>query len=179
MQIFLIFLSLLKGLNPYTNDLIHLGNKGFNLATLTGQGKSVPPAFVITTEIFRCREVVLGYSHTREEFMTRIRNALSEVEKLTGKIFGSPDFSKLEQEQERAGEGQEEYMFYIDRIYDKPGLMIMKLKFSYSETVVFVTDVPEDLLQEATKCPPDECAAGMYPISKKIEEWLKKELGLS
>ena len=84
-------LSLLKGLNPYTNDLIHLGNKGFNLATLTGQGKSVPPAFVITTEIFRCREVVLGYSHTREEFMTRIRNALSEVEKLTGKIFGSPD----------------------------------------------------------------------------------------
>ncbi len=84
-------LSLLKGLNPYTNDLIHLGNKGFNLATLTGEGKPVPPAFVITTEIFRCREVVLGYSRTREEFMTRIRNSLSEVEKLTGKTFGSPD----------------------------------------------------------------------------------------
>ena len=84
-------LSLLKNLNPYTNDLIHLGNKGFNLATLTGDGKPVPPAFVITTEIFRCREVVLGYSQTREEFMKRIRVALNEVEKLTGKVFGSPD----------------------------------------------------------------------------------------
>ncbi len=84
-------LSLLKDLNPYTNDLIHLGNKGYNLATLTGEGKPVPPAFVITTEIFRCREVVLGYSQTREEFMKRIRNSLSEIEKLTGKIFGSPD----------------------------------------------------------------------------------------
>jgi pyruvate,orthophosphate dikinase len=84
-------LSLLKDLNPYTNDLIHLGNKGFNLATLTGEGKPIPPAFVITTEIFRCREVVFGYSQTREEFMKRIRNALNEIEKLTGKIFGSPD----------------------------------------------------------------------------------------
>ena len=84
-------LSLLKGVNPFTNDLIHLGNKGFNLATLTGEGKPVPPAFVITTEIFRCREVVLGYSQTREEFMKRIRNSLNEVEKQTGKIFGSPD----------------------------------------------------------------------------------------
>ena len=84
-------LSLLKNLNPYTNDLIHLGNKGFNLATLMGEGKSVPPAFVITTEIFRCREVVFGYSQTREEFMKRIRKSLDEIEKQTGKIFGSPD----------------------------------------------------------------------------------------
>jgi len=84
-------LSLLHTPNPYTNNLIHLGNKGFNLATLIGDGKSVPPAFVLTTEIFRCREIVFGYVKTREEFMERVRQALTEIEKLTGKTFGSPE----------------------------------------------------------------------------------------
>lgn len=84
-------LSLLHRPNPFTNNLIHLGNKGFNLATLTRHGKRVPPAFVITTEVFRCRDIVFGYTQTREEFMQRIRSALSEVEDLTGKTFGSPD----------------------------------------------------------------------------------------
>ncbi len=84
-------LSLLHDLNPYTNNLIHLGNKGFNLAMLTSDGKPVPAAFVITTEVFRCREIVFGYSKTREEFMTRVRQALSEVEKVSGKTFGAPD----------------------------------------------------------------------------------------
>ncbi len=83
-------LSLLHDPNPYTNNLIHLGNKGFNLATLTSDHKPVPPAFVITTEIFRCREIVFGYSETRKEFMYRIREALNEIEKITGKLFGSP-----------------------------------------------------------------------------------------
>ncbi len=84
-------LSLLHKPNPYTNNLIHLGNKGFNLATLTRQGKRVPAAFVITTEIFRCRDIVFSYSKTRDEFMQRIRLALSEIEDLTGLTFGSPD----------------------------------------------------------------------------------------
>ncbi|BCL59381.1 phosphoenolpyruvate synthase/pyruvate phosphate dikinase [Desulfomarina profundi] len=84
-------LSPLHDLNPFTNNLIHLGNKGFNLATLTVEKKPVPPAFVITTEIFRCREIVFGYSRTRGEFMKRIRNSLNEIEERAGKIFGSPE----------------------------------------------------------------------------------------
>ena len=84
-------LSLLHRPNPFTNNLIHLGNKGYNLATLTEDGKRVPPAFVITTEIFRCREIVFDYAKTREEFMQGVRRALTEIEQLTGKIFGSPD----------------------------------------------------------------------------------------
>ncbi len=84
-------LSLLHKSNPYTNNLIHLGNKGYNLATLTMLGKRVPPAFVITTEIFRCRDIVFGYSQTREEFMERVRGALTEIELLTGEKFGSPE----------------------------------------------------------------------------------------
>lgn len=84
-------LSLLHKPNPYTENLIHLGNKGFNLATLTRHGKRVPPAFIITTEVFRCREIIFDYPLTRDEFMHRIRRALSEIENLSGKIFGSSD----------------------------------------------------------------------------------------
>lgn len=84
-------LSLLHKPNPFTNNLIHLGNKGFNLATLTEDGKRVPPAFVITTEIFRCRDIVFGYSKTREEFMQGIRQALTEIEQRTGNTFGSSE----------------------------------------------------------------------------------------
>ena len=84
-------ISLLHRLNPFTHNLIHLGNKGYNLATLISDGKPVPPAFVITTEVFRCRDVVFGFSQAREDFMRRIRSSLNEVERLTGKVFGSPD----------------------------------------------------------------------------------------
>ncbi len=84
-------LSMLHKPNPFTENLIHLGNKGYNLATLTRDGKRVPPAFVITTEVFRCRDIVFGYSRTRDEFMKGIRDALTEIEHLTGTTFGSPE----------------------------------------------------------------------------------------
>ena len=84
-------ISLLDKVNPYTHDLIHLGNKGFNLITLTEEHKQIPPAFVITTEVFRCREVIFGFSKARQEFMQQIRKALTAVEEQTGKVFGSSE----------------------------------------------------------------------------------------
>ncbi|MDO8946095.1 MAG: PEP/pyruvate-binding domain-containing protein [Desulfocapsaceae bacterium] len=84
-------ISLLHRVTPYTHDLIHLGNKGFNLVTLYEDNKPVPPAFIITTEVFRCREVIYGLSKARDEFMHRIRTALDEIEEQTGKVFGSSE----------------------------------------------------------------------------------------
>ncbi len=84
-------ISLLHRINPYTHDLIHLGNKGYNLVTLTDDKKPVPPAFVITTEVFRCRDVIFDFPKAREGFMQRIRSALNSIEKETGKVFGSSD----------------------------------------------------------------------------------------
>jgi len=81
--------SLLSSINPYTHDLIHLGNKGYNLITLTEDGKPVPPAFVITTEVFRCRDIIFDFAKAREGFMQRIRSALTSIEKQTDRIFGS------------------------------------------------------------------------------------------
>jgi pyruvate,orthophosphate dikinase len=84
-------ISLLRKVNPYTHDLIHLGNKGYNLITLTKDEKPVPPAFVITTEVFRCREVVFGFSKARQELMHQIRESLNTIEAQTGKVFGSSE----------------------------------------------------------------------------------------
>ncbi|PID77712.1 MAG: phosphoenolpyruvate synthase [Deltaproteobacteria bacterium] len=83
--------SPLKEVNPYTHNLIHLGNKGFNLVTLTGDNIPVPPAFIITTEVFRCRKVVFGLEQAKREFMRQVRQALAKIEQQTGSIFGSPE----------------------------------------------------------------------------------------
>ncbi|MBU0946841.1 MAG: phosphoenolpyruvate synthase [Proteobacteria bacterium] len=83
-------ISMLHRINPYTHDLIHLGNKGFNLVTLSADKKPVPPAFIITTEVFRCREVIYGFAKARDDLMQRIRTALTELEDLTGRVFGAP-----------------------------------------------------------------------------------------
>jgi pyruvate,orthophosphate dikinase len=84
-------ISLLHRVTTSTHDLIHLGNKGFNLVTLYEDKMPVPPAFIITTEVFRCREIIYGFAKARDEFMQRIRSALDEIETRTGKLFGSPE----------------------------------------------------------------------------------------
>jgi len=71
------------------------------------------------------------------------------------------------------------YMFYVDLVKDRPHLIIMQLKHPLSKTVAYVQGVPEDLLRECMLCTPSECISGMYPISEKLEKWLKKGLGLS
>lgn len=71
------------------------------------------------------------------------------------------------------------YMFYIEVLDTKPVLVIMKNRFSMSKTVAYVTDIPGDLLREAANCSSGECVAGMYPLTGKLEEWLKRELGIS
>ncbi|MBF0205028.1 MAG: hypothetical protein HQK67_12155 [Desulfamplus sp.] len=84
-------ISMLHDFNPHTHDLIHLSNKGFNLVTMSQDKLPVPPAFIITTEIFRCREVVFKFSKAKEEFMKQIRESLTKIEGMTGKVFGDPE----------------------------------------------------------------------------------------
>ncbi len=84
-------ISSLYNENLRTHNLIHLGNKGFNLMVLAGDGKPVPPAFIITTEIFRCWQAVKGFNRARDEFMQRVRSAITSIEELTDMQFGSPD----------------------------------------------------------------------------------------
>ncbi|MGV1100860.1 PEP/pyruvate-binding domain-containing protein [Thiovibrio sp. JS02] len=83
-------ISSLHQKNQRTNNLILLGNKGYNLKVLALDNKPVPPGFIITTEIFRCWSVVKDFYKARDEFMAQIRSALTELEQRTGRRFGDP-----------------------------------------------------------------------------------------
>jgi pyruvate, orthophosphate dikinase len=70
--------------------IIHLGNKGHNLVKLNRLGFPVPPGFIITTEVFRCREIVENYPPAEQNFKDQIAWHIASLEKLTGKKFGDP-----------------------------------------------------------------------------------------
>jgi pyruvate,orthophosphate dikinase len=66
-----------------------LGGKGANLCEMTQIGINVPPGFVITTEA--CLEY-LKQNELPEGLMDAVRAEIAELEKTTGKTFGSgPD----------------------------------------------------------------------------------------
>jgi pyruvate,orthophosphate dikinase len=84
-------ISYLHHKKPRTNNLILLGNKGFNLTLLASDGKPVPPGFIITTEVFRCWPVITDFFKARDELMRQIRQSLSVLEEKTGKRYGQPE----------------------------------------------------------------------------------------
>jgi len=84
-------ISSLHAENLRTHNLIHLGNKGFNLVVLTRDRMPVPPAFIITTEVFRCYRAIRKFERARDEYMRRLRAAVTGLEQLTGLVFGSPE----------------------------------------------------------------------------------------
>jgi pyruvate, orthophosphate dikinase len=69
--------------------IIHLGNKGINLVKLKKFGLPVPPGFIITTEVFRCREIIDGYAPAGQNFRDQIIRNIAMLEKKTRKSFGS------------------------------------------------------------------------------------------
>lgn len=83
--------SLIHRPEPRTYDLIHLGNKAYNLAKLHAIGIRVPPAFVVTTEYYRCRSVIEGFSHARMDFEERVMDHIQKLEEATGRRFGSSE----------------------------------------------------------------------------------------
>jgi pyruvate,orthophosphate dikinase len=70
--------------------VIHLGTKGFNLVKLNSLGFQVPPGFIVTTEVFRCREVIESYAPAQRNFHEQITRHLKGLELATGKTFGDP-----------------------------------------------------------------------------------------
>jgi pyruvate,orthophosphate dikinase len=73
-----------------TAGVIRLGTKGFNLVKLESLGYRVPQGFIITTEVFRCREVIETYSPAEENFLEQLTHHLRRLERATGKRFGDP-----------------------------------------------------------------------------------------
>jgi pyruvate, orthophosphate dikinase len=72
------------------SDIIHLGNKGLNLVKMKSLGLPVPPGFIITTEVFRCRNIIEEYLPGRRNFEDQLFRMIGELERQTGKSFGDP-----------------------------------------------------------------------------------------
>lgn len=70
------------------NDRIHLGNKGHNLIKLTSKGIHVPPGFILTTEVFRCREAINNFEPVKEHLNKEIHSAMKRLETFTKRTFG-------------------------------------------------------------------------------------------
>jgi pyruvate,orthophosphate dikinase len=71
------------------SGIIHLGNKGLNMAKLKSFGLPVPPGFIITTEVFRCWEIIESYLPAEENFKEQVRRHIHVIEKETGRKFGN------------------------------------------------------------------------------------------
>ncbi|MCP4683664.1 MAG: pyruvate, phosphate dikinase [Desulfobacterales bacterium] len=72
------------------SDIIHLGNKGLNLVKMKGYGLPVPPGFIITTGVFRCREIIDHYMPAKKNFEELLALEVAGLERSTGKSLGDP-----------------------------------------------------------------------------------------
>jgi pyruvate,orthophosphate dikinase len=85
---------IVTGLDQINNNavgIIYMGNKGLNLLKLKNLGLPVPPGFIITTEAFRCRELIDGFAPVMTNFQQQVRRQVDHLQKITGKRFGAPD----------------------------------------------------------------------------------------
>jgi pyruvate,orthophosphate dikinase len=70
--------------------LIYLGNKGLNLMRLIKYGMRVPPGFIITTEVFRFRDIIESYGPAEQNYKEQVGRHIRRLEERSGKSFGSP-----------------------------------------------------------------------------------------
>lgn len=73
-----------------TDNPILIGNKGYFLKVLSSFEFPVPPGFIITTEVFRGYDAVVGYKYIFKDLSHRIYNELLRLEKITGLKYGNP-----------------------------------------------------------------------------------------
>jgi pyruvate,orthophosphate dikinase len=73
------------------SGIIHLGNKASNMAKLKSFGLPIPPGFILTTEVYRCWEIIESYQPAEENFREQVKHHIAALEKMTAKSFGNPD----------------------------------------------------------------------------------------
>ncbi len=81
--------------NKYVSRILYLGAKGYHIVQLNGFGLPVPPGFIITTEVFRSREIVEGYRPAEDNFREQLADHIAYIEKRSGKRLGDPENALL------------------------------------------------------------------------------------
>jgi pyruvate,orthophosphate dikinase len=80
----------IAGTEPLGNNIIFLGNKGLNIIKMKDIGFKTPKGFIITTEVFRCRNMISNYKPAIQNFRRNVFRHLSVLEKSTKRQFGDP-----------------------------------------------------------------------------------------
>ncbi len=75
--------------------IIHLGNKGYNLVKLLENDIPVPPGFIITTEVFKYREIIKAYPPALEDLKAQMLHHIKGLEGKLNKRFGDPEHPLL------------------------------------------------------------------------------------
>nr|WP_319495241.1 PEP/pyruvate-binding domain-containing protein [uncultured Desulfobacter sp.] len=75
----------------FSNNIIYLGNKGLNLIELKRLGIKVPDGFIITTEVFKCLDLIDNYIPASVNFQQLVARMLAQLEQAEGKKFGDPE----------------------------------------------------------------------------------------
>jgi len=75
---------------PAMDNQVFLGSKAYYLKKLYLKGYPVPPGFVLTTEVFRRKEIILGQDALNSELDLLIKRQIQELENLSGRRFGDP-----------------------------------------------------------------------------------------
>jgi pyruvate,orthophosphate dikinase len=85
-----LVISPLDEFTPKMDNQVFLGSKAYHLKNLRINGFPIPPGFVITSEVFRRRNAIMGLRELRKELDDLIRKHLERLEKSSGKGYGNP-----------------------------------------------------------------------------------------
>jgi pyruvate, orthophosphate dikinase len=69
---------------------VYLGTKGNNLLRLKRLNLPVPPGFIISTEVYRCMDIIWSYPPAGKNFRDQLKKEIRVLEKKTGKELGNP-----------------------------------------------------------------------------------------
>ncbi len=81
----------IDGENKLVSRIIYMGAKGFHIHQLKQFGMLVPPGFIVTTEVFRSRDIVESYRPAEKNFREQLRHHVRLLEYKSGKKLGDPE----------------------------------------------------------------------------------------
>jgi len=81
------FVEIEPDLGPH-DGAIFLGNKGYAIKRMAHDGLPVPDGFIVTTELFRCREAIRTCEELEREVDEEVRQQVARLERITDSRFG-------------------------------------------------------------------------------------------
>ncbi|MDN5352497.1 MAG: pyruvate, orthophosphate dikinase [Clostridiales bacterium] len=83
--------SALNRQTPPIDNPVFLGAKAYFLKKLMDYGFNVPPGFILTTEVFRHKDILRKHPLMMQELNNHIKDEIARIEMQTGTRYGDPD----------------------------------------------------------------------------------------